>query len=155
MLTEITAENTVLMDDNPILREVSQPVGEFDATLALLADRMKRILADRYALGLAAIQIGVPLRMIVAKLDDGVTVMVNPTITRRLNRNATAREGCLSVLPRNWRNVDRPAKCEVTWQGLDGAQYSGGFSGLDARIIQHECDHLDGVLITDHPVSRA
>lgn len=139
----------VLQDDNPTLRKVSQPVIEFGTDLTNLADRMILTMRVHNGRGLAAIQIGIPTRLIVALADDKLYVMANPVITRRLNREAIEREGCLSVPPRKWRRVSRPAKCEIEWQDTMGNRFSDGFSGESARVLQHEIDHLDGVLIID------
>lgn len=141
----------VLLDGNPILRERSAEITEFGEPVAKLVAVMLSVIANGRGRGLAAVQIGVPVRVVVALVRGEVQWMVNPVITRTLNRFVTEREGCLSVLPRNWRPVSRPAKCEIEWQDTDGTSHHRGFSGEMARVLQHEIDHLDGVLITDKP----
>jgi peptide deformylase len=147
----------IIMRGDPILKQVSLPVTEFDSALTTLATTMMTTMANRGGRGLAAVQIGVLQRVIVATTipsRSGPTelyVMVNPVITRALGRCTIEREGCLSI-PGVGRMVSRPAKCEVTWQDLTGQSHSKGFSGELARVIQHEMDHLEGILITDKPL---
>lgn len=141
----------ILMDGDPRLRERSAEVEQFDQGLVELINVMFGVILERRpaARGLAAVQIGTPLRVIVARAGVQLRYMVNPVITRTLNRSTVENEGCLSVRPKDWRPVSRPAKCEIDWQDHTGAKYSEGFSGEWARVLQHEIDHLDGILITD------
>lgn len=141
----------ILQDTDPLLREKSAPVTEFNGDLTALVQRMAYAMLSRNGMGLSAVQIGVPVRVIIARDDPRLVVMVNPVITRRLRRDDVQQEGCLSVPPSKWKRIARPAKCEVEWQDLYGTNQSGGFSGMLARCIQHECDHLEGILITDLP----
>ena len=146
----------VLPDTDPLLRTISQPVTVFNFTLRYIADQMDTAMTERAGLGLAAVQIGYPVRLILIKdRDTGtLTFMANPVVTRKLRRDAIEREGCLSVPPSKWRNIARPAKCEAEWQDLDGKPQSGGFSNWLARAVMHEVEHLDGILITDYPDAR-
>lgn len=144
-----TIANAVLMDGDPFLRQRSEEVEHFDDHLRALIGHMVSVILSRRARGLAAVQIGVPVRVIVARVGNEFLHMVNPVITRTLNRHAVEQEGCLSVLPKHWRTVSRPAKCEISWQDHKGDQHADGFSGEWARVLQHEIDHLDGILITD------
>lgn len=139
----------VLQEGDPLLRERSSEVDEFGDDLRSLVALMLAVIKGGRGRGLAAVQIGVPLRVIVALVDGVPHWMINPVVTRTLRREAVEREGCLSVPPRHWRPVSRPAKCEIDWQDTDGTKHSRGFSGEIARVLQHEIDHLDGVLITD------
>lgn len=139
----------ILMDGDPFLRQRSTEVEHFDDHLVALIGQLINVIATRRARGLAAIQIGVPVRVIVARVGREALPMVNPVITRTLNRFVIEQEGCLSVLPKHWRAVSRPAKCEIEWQDHTGAKHSDGFSGEWARVLQHEIDHLDGILISD------
>lgn len=144
----------ILMDDHPMMRTKSAPIVNLFGTadLKALADDMKEAMLSRRGLGLAAVQIGTPIRLILIMDRDTreLTFMANPVLTRKLNRDAVEREGCLSVPEFKWRRIARPAKCEASWQDLDGNPQSGGFSGWTARAVQHEIEHLDGILITDH-----
>lgn len=142
----------ILPDTHPLLRQKSQPVSVFDDRLAEITERMHKAMQVHDGAGLAAVQIGVNLRVIVAQLSDGWVVMVNPELVRSLRRCVTAAEGCLSVPREKWGDVTRPAKCEVSWTDLDGQTHQRSFSGFDARLIQHELDHLDGILMTDRMV---
>ncbi|SKB26863.1 peptide deformylase [Sphingopyxis flava] len=148
-LSSLKAAHAILMDGAPFLRQRSVEIEKFDDDLAALVRHMIEIVQARRARGLAAIQIGVPVRVIVATADGKGLAMVNPVITRTLNRFAVEMEGCLSVPPSQWRKVSRPAKCEIEWQDIIGNRHAEGFSGAWARVLQHEIDHLDGTLITD------
>jgi peptide deformylase len=139
----------ILMDDDPLLRVRSEPVG-FGPHLAHLLATMREILTTKAGRGLAAVQIGVPVRVLIVKTAEGVyKAFVNPSITRTLNRFTVEREGCLSVPPRKWGDVSRPAKCDAVWFDEQGEEHSATLTGEEARIFQHEFDHLEGVLITD------
>lgn len=148
-LSIFPVSHSVLMDGDPFLRQRSAEVEQFDDHLVALIGHMMTVVQSRRARGLAAVQIGVPFRVIVVTVDRKWLPMVNPVITRKLNRFTVEQEGCLSVLPKHWRRVSRPAKCDIEWQDHTGAKRSEGFSGEWARVLQHEIDHLDGVLITD------
>jgi peptide deformylase len=138
----------ILSDDDPLLREISKSVQPFHMVKDLVASMLRA--AERHGgRGLAAVQIGIPLRVLIIREDDGWLAMVNPTLERTLNRFTTEREGCLSILPHKWGNVSRPAKCDATWLDLDGNKRSATLTGESARIFQHEFDHLNGVLMTD------
>lgn len=145
----------VLMDHEPLLRTVSAPVAAFGVPLQHLIAVMRDVATIRLAQGLAAVQIGVPVRVLIIRTDDGrqrdvqYRAFINPTLERTLNRFAAEREGCLSVPPRKWGDVSRPAKCDATWFDETGDPHSATLTGNDARIFQHEFDHLNGVLMTD------
>lgn len=138
----------ILMDDDPLLRTVSEPVESFPVTA--LVELMIETLKERGGLGLAAVQIGVPLRVLVVREGNReYRPFINPTLDRTLNRFTTEREGCLSIPPRKWGDVSRPAKCDATWFGVDGEKHSDTLTGETARIFQHEFDHLNGILMTE------
>jgi peptide deformylase len=153
-ITLVRPDDMILREGHIMLSQRSAEVDTFDDELVDLIARMVRIVNDTKAYGLAAVQIGVPLRVIVTRFDGEIMWMVNPVLTRTLNREAVEREGCLSVSPDNWRTVSRPAKCEIAWRDGMGRTYERGFSGKLARILQHEIDHLEGVLITDKPIVK-
>jgi len=140
----------IIKDDNPLLREISEPVTEFDDGLSGLIQDMLVTMISNKGIGLSAIQIGVKQRVILAYHEKTIYCMINPEFIRKLNRETVEREGCLSI-PGVGRQVSRPAKCELKWQDPDGNHHQGNFSGMLARILQHEIDHLDGILITDKP----
>jgi peptide deformylase len=110
---------------------------------------MNGILDSRRGRGLAAIQIGVPVRVLIVREGAYYRPFINPAITRTLNRLVVELEGCLSVPPHKWGDVSRPAKCDATWLDLNGEEHSATLTGETARIFQHEFDHLNGILITD------
>jgi len=136
------------------LRLVSEPAKKIDPELRLLVEDMFETMYEAPGIGLAAIQIGVPKRVIVmdlAKKDDPKEPMVfiNPQVLWRSDEKATYEEGCLSI-PEFYEEVERPAKVRVTFRDLTGGEQELEASGLMATCLQHEIDHLDGVLFIDH-----
>ena len=139
---------------DPVLRATALPVERFDSELVEEAERMGRLMQDALGVGLAATQVGVLHRLLVYKayVDDPLTVLVNPKIEWASEERETAEEGCLS-LPGIHVEVERHAAVRVSAKDEWGADVEVEAEGLDARIIQHEIDHLDGVLILDR-ISR-
>lgn len=144
----------ILYVPDPRLRAKAKPVGAGDA--ASVRDLAPRMLATMYkapGIGLAAPQVGVGLRLVVIDLQkDDVSdpmVLVNPEVVAESAELATREEGCLS-LPGQYAEVTRPARVKVRWQDLDGARREVEADGLLAACLQHEIDHLDGVLFVDH-----
>jgi peptide deformylase len=136
------------------LRLVSQPMKMNDKELRLLVDDMFETMYEAPGIGLAAIQVGVPKRVIVmdlAKKDDPKEprVLINPQALWRSDEKTTYEEGCLSI-PEFYEEVERPAQVRVRYLDLAGAQQELEASGLLATCLQHEIDHLDGVLFIDH-----
>jgi peptide deformylase len=134
---------------DPVLRSVASPVGEFDHDLATEVERMVAIMRDAMGVGLAATQLGILRRILVfqAGHDAPPTALINPVIEWSSREDlATAEEGCLS-LPRVVVDVERPLFVRVSAQDVSGEPLSVEASGLEARVIQHEVDHLDGTLI--------
>lgn len=143
----------VILPD-PVLRQVSRPVERVDAELGRLADDMLETMYDAPGIGLAAIQIGEPLRMLVidlAKEDEprAPRVFINPEIVARGDAASTYEEGCLSI-PDYYAEVERPAEVTVRYLDRDGSEQIVEADGLLATCLQHEIDHLDGVLFIDH-----
>lgn len=134
---------------NPILAERSTEVVVFDDALRDLIANMASITLQLGAIGLAAVQIGKPVRVIVGRWDGEVRWMVNPErVGKPFWRSDVQREGCLSVDERTvW--VERPVKCEIRFQDAYGNDCQERFDGMWSRILQHEMDHLDGTLIID------
>jgi peptide deformylase len=131
------------------LRMKAKEVTEFDEYLMQLVERMIHLMGDAQGVGLAATQVGVLQRLFVFDLeDDGPKAIVNPRLVDRSDQTTTEEEGCLSLegvrVP-----VERSTK--VTLEGVDpsGAEVRFELEGLSARVVQHEADHLDGVLIID------
>lgn len=139
--------------DNKILRTISKPVKKFDSSLKKFAKDMKATMEAANGLGIAAPQVGKNLRMFIATLDVGtkderLIVMVNPVIMVTGDKMGTDEEGCLS-LPGIFGKVSRNNNVEVEFFGVDGVRQFLKLKGLNARVIQHENDHLDGVLFID------
>ena len=133
---------------SPVLREASAPVAAVD-------DEVRRFVADLFetmhaakGVGLAANQVGVARRIAVVEAEGERLVLINPKITAALGRE-TGEEGCLSI-PDYYADVTRPA--QVTVEALDeqGQRWEKTLTGLPARAVQHEIDHLDGILFLDH-----
>jgi len=139
---------------DPVLRATALPVERFDDALEAEAQRMGELMHDALGVGLAATQVGVLHRLLVYRVDtDGpLMVLVNPELTWRSEELELGEEGCLS-LPAVHLEIERHAQVRVKAQDQTGAAIEIAAEGLEARVIQHEIDHLDGVLILDH-VSR-
>ena len=135
---------------DPILRATAVPVDRFDADLQAEVERMGELMEDALGIGLAATQVGVLHRVLVYKAyeEDPLTALVNPTVEWRSEELEAADEGCLS-LPGVHVEVERPARVRVRAQDETGQALGLDLEGLQARVIQHEIDHLDGVLILD------
>ena len=144
----------ILTAPDPRLREVSKPVAAVDDDLRALMDDMLETMYDAPGIGLAAIQIGVPKRVIVMDLagedeDPAPRYFVNPEILDPSDDVSLYQEGCLSV-PDYFDEVERPARCRVKYLDYDGEARVLEAEGLLATCIQHEMDHLEGVLFIDH-----
>jgi peptide deformylase len=135
---------------DPVLRSPASPVEEFGPELAAEVERMVAIMHDALGVGLAATQLGVMRRLLVfqAGPDATPTALVNPEIEWISEESETAEEGCLS-LPGVVVDVERPLHVRVRARDAAGEGLEVEASGLEARVIQHEVDHLDGVLMLD------
>jgi peptide deformylase len=135
---------------DPVLRASALPVERFDATLEAEVERMGGLMHDALGVGLAATQLGVLHRVLVYRVDpeDPVTALVNPVLEWTSEERVLAEEGCLS-LPGVHVEVERPARVKVSAQDAEGKELEIEAEGLQARVIQHEVDHLDGILILD------
>ncbi|MEO1042666.1 MAG: peptide deformylase [Pseudomonadota bacterium] len=148
------AVREILTVPDPRLREVSKEVTDVtDDTRALMDDMLETMYAAP-GIGLAAIQVGVPLRIIVMDLagqddDPQPRYFVNPKIVDPADELAPYEEGCLSV-PEAFEEIDRPARCTVEYLDYEGMPQKLEADGLLATCIQHEMDHLEGVLFIDH-----
>jgi peptide deformylase len=139
---------------DPVLRASALPVERFDDTLKAEIERMGELMHDSLGVGLAATQLGVLHRVLVyrAYAEDPVTALVNPVLEWASDELEVAEEGCLS-LPGVHVEVERPAQVKVRAQDEAGQELRIEAEGLQARVIQHEIDHLNGVLILDR-ISR-
>ncbi|WP_371416306.1 peptide deformylase [Rubellimicrobium sp. CFH 75288] len=143
----------ILRVPDPRLRLRARPVGAFDADLARLARAMLGAMYAAHGRGLAAPQIGAGLRLFVmdARWKDGPPdprVFADPEILWTSPETATRSEGCLSI-PGPPVSVTRPARLRLAWRTLAGEPRTAPFDGWEAACIQHEIDHLDGILVTD------
>ena len=139
---------------DPKLRLISKPIERVDAALTRLIDDMIETMHDAPGIGLAAIQIAEPIRLLVvdvAKKEEPAApqVFVNPEILWRTDERSTYEEGCLSI-PEYYAEVERPASVRVRALDRDGKEREVLAEGLLATVLQHEIDHLDGVLFIDH-----
>ena len=163
----------ILEVPDPRLKQVSTPVDTFDDQLRILVSDMFETMYDAPGIGLAAIQVGVPLRVLVIDLQpddpdaepepcdhDGhhhhhqptkrePRVFINPEILDPSEDHNVYSEGCLSV-PEIYAEVERPARIRARWQDLDGNRHEEEMEGLMATCLQHEMDHLEGILFIDH-----
>jgi peptide deformylase len=144
----------ILVVPHPILKQVSEPVERVDDELRALMDDMLETMYAAPGIGLAAVQIGVPKRVIVmdiARPDEPKQprYFVNPEIVWASEETAPYEEGCLSV-PEYYDEVERPARVKLRYLDYRGEQVEEDAEGLFAVCIQHEMDHLEGVLFIDH-----
>jgi peptide deformylase len=135
---------------DPVLKSVASPVTEFGPELRAEVERMIAIMRDGLGVGLAATQLGVLRRLLVFQTgsDGEPTALVNPVVEWLSEEGSLAEEGCLS-LPRVTMDVERPLHARVSGSDAEGEPVEIEASGLEARVLQHEIDHLDGVLILD------
>ena len=144
----------ILTAPDPRLKAISQDVAKVDAEIRALVDDMIESMYAADGIGLAAIQIGVPKRILVMDIDqkDGEKnprAFINPKILWASKDMATFEEGCLSV-PEIWEDVERPARIRAEYLDRDGVRQELEADGLFATCLQHEMDHLNGVLFLDH-----
>jgi len=149
----------ILEVPDPFLRVKSAAVETVDDDLRTLVADMFETMYDAPGIGLAAIQVGVPKRVLVIDLqeaedEDGKPireprVFINPEIVDPAEEWTVYNEGCLSV-PDHYADVERPASCRARWMDLDGKQHDERIEGMLATCLQHEMDHLEGILFIDH-----
>lgn len=147
----------ILIAPDPRLKSVSQPVEAVDATVKALVQTMLDSMYAANGVGLAAVQIGVPKRVIVMDLakkegKKAPKVFINPKIVWTSEETMVCEEGCLSV-PDIWEDVERPARIRAEHLDLEGKLVTLEAEGMLATCLQHEMDHLEGVLFVDH-ISR-
>ena len=144
---------------DPRLRLISEPVEKVDDEIRALIADMFDTMYDAPGIGLAAIQVGIPKRILVIDLQEPAEeggepvkdprVFVNPEILQTSDQDVPYTEGCLSV-PDQYAEVDRPDRIRARWLDLDGTVREEEITGLLATCLQHEMDHLNGVLFIDH-----
>ena len=144
---------------DPRLRQISSPVEKVDDDIRALVTDMFETMYAAPGIGLAAIQVGVPKRILVIDLQEPAEeggdpvkdprVFINPEIVEHSNEDVPYTEGCLSV-PDQYAEVDRPERIRARWLDLDGKAHEEVITGLLATCLQHEMDHLEGILFIDH-----
>ena len=149
----------IIETPDPRLRTISTPVEAIDAELQTLIDDMFETMYAAPGIGLAAIQVGVPKRLLVIDLqeeegEDGKPirdprVFINPEIVAHSEEVQLYNEGCLSV-PDQYAEVERPATIRARWQDREGKSHEQELDGLLGICLQHEMDHLEGILFIDH-----
>ena len=149
----------ILEAPDPRLRLISAPVEEVDDGLRALIDDMFETMYDAPGIGLAAIQVGVPKRVLVIDLQEPDVeggepvrrpcVFINPELFDPSDEYKVYNEGCLSV-PDQYAEVERPAAVHARWLDRDGVVHEEALDGLLATCLQHEMDHLEGILFIDH-----
>jgi peptide deformylase len=149
----------IIETPDPRLRTVSKPVEAIDGELQTLIDDMFETMYAAPGIGLAAIQVGVPKRLLVIDLQEeqdeegkpvkDPRVFINPEILDTSGELQVYQEGCLSV-PDQYADVERPATVRARWQDREGNTHEEQLDGLLAVCLQHEMDHLEGVLFIDH-----
>ena len=135
---------------DPVLKSKASPVANFGPELRAEVERMTEIMRDGLGVGLAATQVGILRRLLVfqAGPDSEPTALINPEVEWLSEETAVAEEGCLS-LPRVSMDVERPLYARFSGRDVEGEPIVIEAAGLEARVLQHELDHLDGVLILD------
>lgn len=135
----------------PVLRKVAEPVEAFDDELARIVEGMVARMRESNGVGLAAPQVGLKQRILVlnhtGEPEDDLT-LINPTLVEKSGPRTKLEEGCLSF-PEIYAEIERPERCKVEAFDIQGNPISGGYEGFVSRIIQHEYDHLEGVLLVD------
>jgi len=153
----------ILEAPDPRLRVISKPVETIDDELRTLVVDMFETMYAAPGIGLAAVQVGVPIRLLVVDLQEreevgegeeprtinDPRVFINPEILDPAEDFTVYNEGCLSV-PDQYADVERPASCRARWMDMDGVQHDERIEGFLATCLQHEMDHLNGVLFIDH-----
>jgi len=147
----------IITAPDPRLKTVSEPVAEVDDEIRALVSDMFETMYDAPGIGLAAIQVGIQKRILVMDVigkdskegDPEPIAIINPEIAWVSDDDAVYEEGCLSV-PQHYADVVRPAEVKVKYLDLDGEQQELHADGLLATCVQHEMDHLDGILFVDH-----
>ena len=154
------AERQIVNYGDPVLREVSKLVGKIDQRIKDLVSDMTDTLKEANGLGLAAVQIGVLLRIFIVDLaaidpTASLKVYINPEILKTSGDEVEMEEGCLSF-PGIYQKIFRPERVRIRAMGLDGKVFEESLDGLIARAVLHEYDHLEGKLYIDYlsPIAR-
>ena len=148
------SQKKILIEPDPILRKISAPLEKVDKHTRKLMDDMLETMYEAPGIGLAAVQVGVLKRLIVIDISKGEQeknplFLINPEITFKSSKTSIFEEGCLS-LPGHFAEIERPAECHLKYLDYNGKEKKLTAEGILATCIQHEIDHLDGVLFIDY-----
>ena len=148
------SQRKIVIEPDPILREKSVPLEKVDNELRKLLDDMLETMYAAPGIGLAAVQVGILKRLIVIDISKDKEkkkplFLINPEIISRSKKTSTYEEGCLS-LPGHFAEIERPAECQIKFINYEGKEKELKADGLLATCIQHEIDHLDGILFIDY-----
>ena len=149
----------IIFIPDPLLKTASAPVETIDDEVLGILDDMLETMYEAPGIGLAAIQVGIPRRLVVidiSRREDGESAsphfLINPEIIWQSDETSVYEEGCLSI-PEYYEEVERPAQCRIRYLDRDGSERELDCDGLLSTCVQHEIDHLNGVLFIDH-ISR-
>ena len=148
------SKKNIIIEPDPILRQKSQPLEKVDSQLRKLMDDMLETMYAAPGIGLAAVQIGILKRLIVIDISrdsekKNPLFLVNPKIIFKSQNKSTHEEGCLS-LPGHFAEIERPDECHIKYVDYSGKEKKLEAKGLLSTCIQHEIDHLDGILFIDY-----
>ena len=145
-------KNIITVPD-PLLKSISKPVDKINDEIKILINDMFETMYNAPGIGLAAVQIGIPLRVVVVDIskedEKKPHFFINPNIVWRSDKTSTYEEGCLSI-PNQFAEIERPESCRVEYLDLNNKKKEIEASGLLSTCIQHEIDHLNGVLFIDY-----
>jgi peptide deformylase len=146
--------NILTGENNPILRTPTLRAAKVTKDILKILKDMEETTIASNGLGIAGPQVGQSLRICIVKIGDKLQPLINPDITWRSTEMTVAEEGCLS-LPGIWKEIARPAAITVRYLDAKGREQERRLTDLDARVVQHEVDHLEGKLIVDYPAPIA
>tara|TARA_B100000035_G_C20739350_1_gene439032 strand:- start:15 stop:539 length:525 start_codon:yes stop_codon:yes gene_type:complete len=148
------SKRNIIIEPDPVLRKKSNPLEKVDDELRKLLDDMLETMYAAPGIGLAAVQVGILKRLIVIDISKeeekkSPLFLINPIITFKSQKKSLHEEGCLS-LPGYFAEIERPAECHIKYINYEGRQKTLKATGLLSTCIQHEIDHLDGILFIDY-----
>lgn len=136
--------------DTPVLRTKTADVPQVTKEIKKLIADMEDTVKKAQGAGIAGPQVGESLRLCLALIGKKMTPLINPYITWKSEETCVIEEGCLSLPGTTWRHIERPSEIVLKYIDLKGKAQERKLTGYDARVVQHEVDHLDGVLIVDY-----
>ncbi len=148
------SQRKIVIEPDPILRKVSEPIEKVDNDLRKLLDDMLETMYAAPGIGLAAVQVGILKRLIVIDISKdkekkNPLFLINPEIVSKSKNTSMYEEGCLS-LPGHFAEIERPAECQINFLDYNGKKKEISAKGLLSTCIQHELDHLNGILFIDY-----